>query len=244
MRFLITVFALLSLAIPPRAAADDIPVAPLPRITLDPWGEVFRLTNPHLDLVIHPDSDGIVSLRFPLGPNLLAAPATLLPAPAGVLTDALPRLDGIPQPRWQSRAWITSEGGQSVLMTQTFGAPLHLRITHLFSLPRDTPTLHWSTRITAVAPTPLPTDTTAIFPTTFPPAPDLTLTSTWHLENGPELPGTGQVTNTPGGTTYSFTLSPDNPPPDLPPQGWTLLHDLTLLLTPASDPAPELPPTP
>lgn len=212
---------LLCCLLPLLTSADEFPIAPLSRTHHETWGDVFRLTNRFLDILVSPEHDGVVSFRGPLEPNRLLAPATLTPVNREALTEALPRLGGVVQPRWQARGWITSEGGQTVLLTQTFGAPLHLRITHMLTLPQEAETLNWSTRITAIAP--VDPVRAVIFHL---PSETLLWSSAWRIEGGPTLETvTGTLTETDG---VKESLPPQPALRSLPPQGWTLMVDGTL----------------
>lgn len=211
--------------------ADEFPVAPLSRTQTDLWGEVFRLSNRFFEIIISPEKDGIVSFREIHGNNLLDAPATLLPADRETLTEALPRLEGVPQPRWQARGWVTSEGGQTVLLTQTFGPPVHLRVTHLLSLPEDLPTFQWTTRITAIAPVGPELPVTFLLPSA-----SLQWQSLWKIESGPELNTVDQPRDKLQPNLFRQTLASQPELFELPPQGWTLIIEGTLNLS-----APESP---
>jgi hypothetical protein len=210
---------LFALCLLPDLPADAFPVAPLPREKTDTWGKVFRLSNRHLDAIISPDHDGIVFLSPHRGENALNAPVRLLPDTRETLTGALPVLEGIPQPRWQARGWITSEGGQSVLLSQTFGEPVHLRVSHLLTLPEQGTAIQWTARITAIAPIDPMIPAFFELPSGIP-----VWRSVWKIENGPELAVQRETTE----TLLRETLA--SPPgfPDLPPQGWTLLIEGTL----------------
>ena len=229
MRFSLPVFYLLGLMISFISSADEFPVAPLSRVQTEPWGESFRLSNRNLEVIIHPESDGVVSLRKTQGNNLLNRPVTLLPGSPEDLTEALPRLDGVAQPRWQARGWISSEGSQTVLLTQTFGPPIHLRITHLLSLPQTGSTLQWTTRFTAIAPIDPLLPITLILS-----AEAAQWEGLWKIENGPELKTNLEQRQQPDGLLVQQTLPDQAALQDLPPQGWTLVIEGSLSL-----PSPE-----
>ncbi|MCC5845128.1 MAG: hypothetical protein JJU05_12840 [Verrucomicrobia bacterium] len=200
--------------------ADEFPVAPLSRIQSETWGEVYQLSNRYLEIIVSPDHDGVVSFRKLRQPNALSAPVTLLPGDPADLTEALPRLEGVPQPRWQARGWITSEGGQTVLLTQTFGPPFHLRVTHLLSLPQDTAALQWTTRMTAIAP--VDPEAPVVFRL---PAESLQWRGVWKIESGPELDTALETTGEDDSFLLRETLVSQPGLNELPPQGWTLLID-------------------
>lgn len=213
--------------------SDEFPVAPLSRLHSDTWGEVFHLSNRFVEVTISPDHDGVVSFRETGGTNRLEAPATLLPADPDRLAEALPRLEGIPQARWQARGWISSEGSQTVLLNQSFGPPIHLLVTHLISLPRESPSLLWSTRMTALAPV------DPLLPAAFHlPANTLLWDSVWKIENGPELK-TAVETPIPHSEKGRLeTLAAQPALHHLPPQGWTLRIEGTLRLSESAADAP------
>jgi len=221
--FFVTVRFLLPLLTAQLTFGSEFPVAPLSRVHSEAWGEVFQLSNRFLEVIISPDHDGVVSFREPRQLNALSAPATLLPGDSADLTNALPSLEGVPQPRWQARGWITSEGGQTVLLTQTFGPPFHLRVTHLLSLPRDAAALQWSSRMTTIAP--VNPEQPAVFRL---PAESLEWRSGWKIENGPNLETAIETFNDEDGFLLRETLISQPGLLDLPPQGWTLVIDGTL----------------
>lgn len=228
LRVILPLSLLLSLLFSPANVtfSDEFPVAPLSRLQSETWGEVFHLSNRFVEVTISPDHDGVVSFRETGGTNRLEAPATLLPADPDRLAEALPRLKGIPQARWQARGWITSEGSQTVLLTQSFGPPIPLRVTHLISLPRESPALQWSTRMTALAPV------DPLLPAAFHlPANTLLWDSVWKIEHGPELE-TAIGTPLPHSAAGSVETLVAQPALHLlPPQGWTLRIEGTLRLT-------------
>lgn len=211
------------------SSADEFPIAPLSRVQTEPWGESFRLSNRNMEVIVHPESDGVVSLRKIQEGNILTRPITLLPGSPEDLTEALPRLDGVAQPRWQARGWITSEGSQTVLLTQTFGPPIHLRITHLLSLPKSGKTLQWTSRFTAIAPIDPLLPLTLILPSE-----TLEWEGTWKIENGPELRTLLEQLEQPEGGLMRQILPEQAALQTLPPQGWTLIVEGSISL-----PSPE-----
>ena len=252
--------------------ADDIPVAPLPRVVLANGRMGFRLQNERLEVVVDPEAGGVVAVSHRGGTNLLRGTVHTSPI-GGDLPEPEPlplelELDSGPIPRWQARGWITGEGTRVVMLTQSFSAPVHMRVTRIVQLPAEGSRVLWSTRMTALAPTdvertPLTTWTprfedasvwtipadpggmdetcgpwlrTPSLPDT-PFAPQLAVElpetlamwrSSWELEDSGPL---SAMASTRDGDILCRPVLP----PDLPPQGWTLVHELTLTLHPLTE---------
>ena len=265
MRFILSLFfsVLLAASI---ARPDGVPVAPLPPETLESGEQIFRVRNARIEILVAPASDGMVSLRHLDGENVLSGPVTVLPFPLEIMESALPVVEGEDVPRWQARGWVTSENWQVVMLTQTFGPPVNMRVNQVITLPADRGEVHWHTRMTSLSPSDLAATPALTWPTPFqdnthwrraredeetvcdhwaeqapPAAPFSAKTlaslgpgglfqkwqSTWTVEDGAEL--------TPRLRFKNRDATHDQDPkyvwkaelPDLmPPQGWTLVHDL------------------
>lgn len=140
-------------------------MAHLAPTTLESGEQVFRLRNTRIEVTVAPASDGIVSLRHVDGSNVLSGPVTVLPYPLEIMEQALPMVEGNIVPRWQARGWVTSENWQVVMLTQTFGPPVNMRVNQVITLPAERREVHWQTRMTSLSPSEFPATPALTWPT-------------------------------------------------------------------------------
>lgn len=256
-------FLLLSVSAVRGDAFPVAPLAPVPtpeggkvyRLQ-NTWMEV--VVDPAAGGVVsirHRDGDNL--LEGPVTP--LPAPGDLPYPLLSVETD------DTRHPRWQSRGWITGDGTRVVMLTQTFRPPLHIRVSSMIQLPPEARRVHWNTRMTTLAvpdisPTPRlvwrprmkgrllwarhqdPPADPGEWVRSPPPLgtnmhPEIAVEShtllalwksKWHMEDGERLPSSLR-------DTRDSLICEPSLPDDLPPRGWTLVHDLVLTLHPLSE---------
>ncbi|MBN1270125.1 MAG: hypothetical protein JXB04_11090 [Kiritimatiellae bacterium] len=185
MKNLLAILALLSLCLSVPAAetaapADlDVPVAPIALTAFEGRTNAFRLKNDEMEVVIVPAVGRIMRLGRAGQPNLLRVDQGLkgLEAPAEgawhnwggewLWPVAQSRwstfqegdwppsrlLDGRP---WSGHAWKTADDSQCCLLSQDFGAPLHVRVTRLITLPKRGGLLVVQQRAERLAPSDIP----------------------------------------------------------------------------------------
>ncbi|WFB35070.1 hypothetical protein P3T73_12960 [Kiritimatiellota bacterium B12222] len=224
--------------------ADDVPVAPLTKISEPTWGEIYQLSSEGLTVWVSPATAGIVSLKFKGDDEMLEKPIQISAFSATAQTD--------PAPLWENRAWRTSEGRQVVMLTQNFGPPLSLRIVHLIELSASGEQLRQTTRITATGPGDpellAPQLHIALTPPDrilkkeqliFTQVQDLLCQweSRWEIEMPAQF-----LSNTlhyaPAEGHPNFTSTPEKSF-SLPPQGWTMIHSILLDVSTLTTPDPQ-----
>jgi hypothetical protein len=139
----------------------EVPVKPIPPSTYQAWTNAYRLKNTAVEVIVVPAIGRIAAVRVRGGENLLRLDATppadaepagtwhnyggnwLCPVAQSRWTEVQgddwppsPLLDGRP---WSGRAWVSANGNLCCVMTQEYGAPLHLKVSRQIRLDKDAP---------------------------------------------------------------------------------------------------------
>lgn len=161
--------------------ADPVPVAPIAAVDFQGWSNAFRLANATMEVVLVPEIGRIASLGWRDEPNLLRLDESLL----GQTGDTVESDDWInfggdwiwpvaqerwplfqegnwPPSRlldgrsWTGRAWRTADDTLHSLITEDFGAPLHVRVHRTVRMEQDRPELVIRQRMERLEPSDIP----------------------------------------------------------------------------------------
>ncbi len=162
-------------------ADDDIPVAPISAVEFRGWTNAYRLRNEVAEMVIVPEIGRLVHWGYVGETNLFRLDSALSKDAADVDEPGIWNnfggdwiwpvaqshwplfqdgdwppsrlLDGRP---WTGRAWRSADGSQYALMTQTYGEPLHIKVTRTIRLDRTNAMASIRQRIERTGPSDIP----------------------------------------------------------------------------------------
>lgn len=212
-----------------------MPVAPIQMQKDVVWGDVYAVTTRNLTVLISPEAGEVVSVKIRNGEERLLRPLQLS------VSAYQPDLN--PAPKWESRAWRTSDGQQVVMLVKNMGPPLSLRVVKLIEVMPEGNAFSQLTRITATGPgdpawlspelsiaLALPAQheiETSVLRAAYPEG----LSGVhirWQIEQ-PESDLTLPLKVTETDAALEVTSNPDLNIEELPPQGWTLLCHLQMV---------------
>lgn len=145
-----------------QVVGEDIPVAPISACTSEGWTNAYVLKNDRLELAAVPETGRLSLLTVDGGENVLRSDKSLrdvLPPkddtgewynyggdwiwPVAQKKWPLFQEGEWPPSRlidgraWEGRAWKCSDGTQCCLLQQEYGAPLYIKVSRLFKLPKE-----------------------------------------------------------------------------------------------------------
>ncbi len=149
-----------------NANANAVPVAPIGSVEFKGWTNAFRLANESMEVVLVPEIGRIAHLAWREQPNLLRLDESLLGQTGDIVeSDDWINFGGdwiwpVAQERWHlfqegnwppsrlldgrswtGRAWRTADDTLHGLITEDFGAPLHVRVHRTVRMERERPEL-------------------------------------------------------------------------------------------------------
>lgn len=163
------------------AAETDMPVAPIAAVEWMGWTNAYVLRNAQLEVAIAPSVGRILKISHKGGDNLLRFDAGLkgaIPDPAAkqtwlnaggdwlwpVAQSTWPSFAGADWPpppalseaEWDGTAWKGADGAQSCLISREYGEPLHIKVSRVIKIEKDSSRITIRQRIERTADSKVP----------------------------------------------------------------------------------------